>query len=132
MGVFQGSALGPLLFSVFANDLSLYADGATVVQYADDTQVMVTGKKSELSALISSLEKSLASFDKWFSSNALKANVTKTELIAFGSRQNLRNLPRFTVKFREASLVPSEYLSTNISPGTVTEMPSAAFAQGRP
>ena len=48
MGVFQGSALGPLLFSVFANDLSLYADGATVVQYADDTQVMVTGKKSGL------------------------------------------------------------------------------------
>ena len=53
MGVFQGSALGPLLFTVFANDMSLYAAGAKVMQYADDTQVIVSGKKSELPALIS-------------------------------------------------------------------------------
>ena len=52
MGVFQGSALGPMLFSVFANDLSLFAEGAQVVQYADDTQVMVSGDKSNLEGLI--------------------------------------------------------------------------------
>ena len=43
MGVFQGSALGPLLFTIFSNDLSLYAGDATVFQYADDTQVLVSG-----------------------------------------------------------------------------------------
>ncbi|KAF0303911.1 hypothetical protein FJT64_024168 [Amphibalanus amphitrite] len=35
----SGSALGPLLFTVFANDLSLHAADARVLQYADDTQV---------------------------------------------------------------------------------------------
>ena len=45
MGVFQGSALGPLLFTVFANDMSLFAAGASVVQYADDTQVIVSEQK---------------------------------------------------------------------------------------
>ena len=37
-GIFQGSALGPVLFCAFANDLSLYVTDAQVVQYADDTQ----------------------------------------------------------------------------------------------
>ena len=54
MGVFQGSALGPLLFTVFANDLSLFAADACVVQYADDTQVIVSGKKANCH--LSSLE----------------------------------------------------------------------------
>ena len=92
MGVFQGSALGPLLFSVFANDLSLYAADARVLQFADDTQVLVSGKKNELPALISSMENALASLDTWFSANALKVNANKTQLIVFGNRQNLRNL----------------------------------------
>ena len=58
MGVFQGSAFGPLLFSVFANDLSLYAADARVLQFGDDTQVLVSGQRNELPALISSLENS--------------------------------------------------------------------------
>ena len=43
MGVFQGSVLGPLLFTIFLNDLSLHSEGALVFQYADDTQVLVSG-----------------------------------------------------------------------------------------
>ena len=106
MGVFQGSALGPLLFTVFANDLSLHAADAMVMQYADDTQVLVSGKKSDLSALILNMENSLASLDKWFCANALKVNANKTQLIAFGNRQNLRNIPKFKVTFRDSNLVP--------------------------
>ena len=43
IGTYQGSALGPLLYSIYANDLSLYASDADIVQYADDTQVVVSG-----------------------------------------------------------------------------------------
>ena len=34
-----------LLFLIFANDQSQFAPDAHVVQYADDTQILVSGKK---------------------------------------------------------------------------------------
>ena len=66
MGIFQGSALGPLLFTVFSNDLSLFSGDAAVFQYADDTQLLVSGPQNELGELVSRMEVSLASLDGWF------------------------------------------------------------------
>ena len=106
IGVFQGSALGPLLFSLFSNDLSLFAEEAFVVQYADDTQLLVSGPKSHLSHTIARLERILASLDEWFRHNGLKVNAEKTQLMLFGSQQNVSSVPHFTVKFRDHILVP--------------------------
>ena len=92
MGVFQGSALGPLLFTVFCNNISLYAGDATVFQYADDTQVLVSGPVNDLGSLISRMETSLASLSDWFCTHALKVNAGKTQLIVFGSRPNLKKI----------------------------------------
>ena len=58
MGVFQESALGPLLFTVFSNDLSLYFGDAADFQYADDTQQFVSGLQNDLDRLISRVEAS--------------------------------------------------------------------------
>ena len=106
MGVFQGSALGPLLFSVFANDLSLFAPDVEVVQYADDTQLLVSGKKGSLQGIIIRLETALNSLNVWFRANGLKVNAGKTQIIAFGGRHNIRNIPAFQVKFGNAVLTP--------------------------
>ena len=61
MGVFQGSALGPLLFTIFANDLSLHAPDAHVTQYADDTQILISDVKRNLPSLILRMESNLTS-----------------------------------------------------------------------
>ena len=106
-GIFQGSSLGPLLFTIFSNDLSLHAAGACVTQYADDTQVLVSGKKCALPALIDDMEAALSSLDAYFRSNGLKVNETKFELLPIGTRQNLRDMPSFTVKFRDIDIIPS-------------------------
>ena len=106
MGVFQGSVLGPLLFTVFSNDLSLHAEGALVYQYADDTQVLVSGPKDDLRGLTSRMERSLESLSRWFISHALKVNANKTQLAVFGSRQNLRSLPDIEVNFCNVVLKP--------------------------
>ena len=106
MGVFQGSSLGPLLYSIFSNDVSLFTENADIIQYADDTQVLISGSKSLLPDLIRQMESTLCSLDSWLRANSLKVNASKTQLVLFGSEQNLRNVPLFTVMFREAQLSP--------------------------
>ena len=105
IGGFQGSSLGPLLYSIFANDLSLFGEDAVVVQYADDTQVLVSGKKSEIHVIFQ-MERALASLDNWFQANGLKVNAAKTQLMLLGSPQNLRSLNDIKVKFRDHNLLP--------------------------
>ena len=104
IGVFQGSSLGPLLFQIFANDLPLFASGAHVVQYADDTQILLSGKKYSLPQLIATMEQVIESLDAWFHSHGLKVNTGKTELILFGSRQNCRDLDPISIRFREDTI----------------------------
>ena len=60
---YQGSALGPLLYTIYANDPSLYADvDASIVQYADDTQVLVTGTAGDTGSLVTTMEKIFRSY----------------------------------------------------------------------
>ena len=77
IGVFQGSSLGPLLFQIYANDLPLFASGAHVVRYADDTQIPLSGKKDSLPQLIATMEQVIESLDAWFHSHGLKVNTGK-------------------------------------------------------
>ena len=106
IGMFQGSALGPLLFTMFAGNLSLFADDAFVVQYTDDTQLLISGPKSNLRQTITRLEQILISLDHWFSFNGLKLNADKTQLMLLGSQQNIWTIPHFTIRFRDHVLVP--------------------------
>ena len=98
MGVFQGSALGPLLFTIFANDLSLHAPDAHVTQYADDTQILVSDVKRNLPNLIQRMESTLASLASWFHAHGLKLNTSKTEILLLGTRQNTRDLSPVSVR----------------------------------
>ena len=86
MGVFQGTALGPLLYSIFSNDIPLYIEGATVIQYADDTKILVTGKKSKMQQLFNSMESTLSVILDWFTCHSMKVNTAKTQLMVFGTK----------------------------------------------
>ena len=60
IGVYQGGSLSCALYSLFSNDLGLYVnDDVTVVQYADDVQVLTSGKKRHLPQNVSRIEDTL-------------------------------------------------------------------------
>ena len=97
IGVYQGTSLGPLLY-VFSNDLRLYVDRTvSITQYADDTQILITGHKSDIVHLTQRLESALCTLFQWFAEHQMKVNSNKTQLIVFGTRQMLHDLPKTSI-----------------------------------
>ena len=99
-GVYQGGSLSCLLFAIFPNDMCLHVPSeVSIVQFADDTQILVTGKKANLSGLVSIMENALSDLFAWFCTNDMKVNASKSQLIVFGTRQMLRDVPPVSVRF---------------------------------
>ena len=80
MGVYQGESLSCILFMLYTNELSLYVPNCvTVVQFADDTQLLISGKKSDLPRIIRIMEETQGTIYIWFCVNSLKVNTAKTQ-----------------------------------------------------
>ena len=92
-GVPQGSVLGPTLFNIFVNDLPSVVHGlCKIVQYADDTQVLVCGSPHDLSAIVARLHVVLQRLGEWFARNQLALNVLKSQVVVFGSKVTMKNV----------------------------------------
>ncbi len=78
----QRSVIGPILFNIYVNDLASSLPKCDVIQYADDTQIILSSKIDNLKDLIHRTEDILKLAKTYFNTNGLKLN-TKKKLNAF-------------------------------------------------
>jgi hypothetical protein len=83
MGLPQGSILGPLMYTIFVNDMFNVNGSVKCVLYADDTVIIVSAKTTEDLFILASYYFSL--FSRWFTVNKLCLNSNKTKFIVFGT-----------------------------------------------
>ena len=83
-GVPQGSVLGPVLFLLYINDLSLAIRHGTTRLFADDTSIFTYDKKID-ELILKSVEVYKSLF-KWCISNRLTINFSKTGFMLFHAK----------------------------------------------
>ena len=89
-GVPQGSVLGPLLFLIYINDMSLMFPDAKVYQYADDTVISISADTQQNASVQMDLE--LKNLEHWCNMNKLTINTKKTKIMYFCTTNKITQL----------------------------------------
>jgi endonuclease/exonuclease/phosphatase family metal-dependent hydrolase len=90
-GVPQGSILGPLLFSLYINDMHACSSKLNFIHFADDTTLFMRGPN--LSDLCSEINEELKLIDLWLCSNRLSLNIDKTASMVHTNKDKSSLIP---------------------------------------
>ena len=85
IGVPQGSVLGPILFTVFINDITQNVANGVCNLYADDTVVFYQGHTCE--EVNSALQECIINLSEWYKDNNLTLNAAKSEVMLISSQR---------------------------------------------
>ncbi|CAB4006755.1 Hypothetical predicted protein, partial [Paramuricea clavata] len=89
-GIPQGSNLGPLLFTIYINDLPNSLEITEPAMFADDTSLTATGESSF--EIEYKLGGEIQNVKTWLDANKLTLNEEKTEYMLIGSGKRLKQI----------------------------------------
>ena len=95
-GVPQGSILGPLLFTLYINDLPSVTKTCKAILYADDTAIIYSEKQKE--QIEKHLNDDMAIVKTWLDENKLTLNVKKTKSMLIGNKKLLNEAEHLAVR----------------------------------
>ena len=105
-GVPQGSVLGPMLFTIYINDMHNCIKNSNSFHFADDTNLLyIPEKKLRNRNLVRRLNIDLKALDNWLKANKISLNSSKTELVIFRKKGTI--IPKIKVKLNGVSLLPT-------------------------
>ena len=113
-GVPQGSLLGPILFILYIKTLEAIARkyGLRIHLYADDSQLFISLSPADTDEWIASkqaVEACLLEIREWMTSNFMKVNEKKTQLLLIGKKASLNSMSiSVELNFGEVILLPTE------------------------
>ena len=112
-GVPESQVLGPLLFSLYVNDIHLCSNKLHFFLFVDDTNFLYADK--DLKSLEQTVNAELKNLHDWLTTNKLTLNTKKSNLVIFRPKQNkIRYLPRISIfdseKNRRVSLEHKSYI----------------------
>ena len=89
-GVPQGSVLGPMLFTMYVKPLSAIVDSHSIIHhsFADDLKLQMSAPPDRISELLHSVQSCISDVKAWATTNMLKLNDSKTELMLVTSKRS--------------------------------------------
>ena len=100
-GIPQGSALGPLLFLVYVNDMPSQIRHGKLLQYADDTALICSGINQDIAH--QHLSEDLEQLARWIEQSKMRLNADKSSVMWFRP-QTLVGAPPPDVKINDICL----------------------------
>ena len=85
IGVPQGSVLGPVLFSIYINDLPLRTSSGRCDMLADDTTIHTSG--TDVPSIVATLQSCVSDIVEWTHLNYMSLYPTKTNYMILTTRQ---------------------------------------------
>ena len=116
-GVPQGSILGPTLFLFHLNDIDNCLHHSSIIKYAADTVIYVSGNDSE--SIQKKLNADILEVHNWLTDNDLSLNLKKgkTETMIFGTSILVKKAAPLNIQIKGTSINQAssyKYLGTHL------------------